>query len=64
MDGSFRDGLESEAVGEGILDKLSLRKGVRKLFRHPLFQPSKSVKEKCECWNCKYHWWWRSLGMN
>lgn len=31
--------------GEGILEKLSLRKGVRRLCRHPVFQLSKSGKK-------------------
>lgn len=29
---------------EGILDRLSLRKGMKKLYRHPVFQLSKPVK--------------------
>ncbi|GJU15058.1 Rho GTPase-activating protein 5-like protein [Tanacetum coccineum] len=36
---------EREVVAaEGILDRLSLRKGVRRLCRHPVFQLSKSFK--------------------
>lgn len=30
---------------EGLLDRLSLRKGVRRLCRHPVFQLSKTVKK-------------------
>lgn len=33
---------------EGILDRLSLRKGVRKLCRHPIFHLSKPVKKTVE----------------
>ncbi|XAR62928.1 hypothetical protein NMG60_11022675 [Bertholletia excelsa] len=45
------ENLENESRGEyddeveGIFDKLSLRKGVRKLCRHPVFQLSKPVKK-------------------
>lgn len=36
---------EKEAVAaEGILERLSLRKGVRRLCKHPVFQLSKSFK--------------------
>ncbi|KAL3536664.1 hypothetical protein ACH5RR_000030 [Cinchona calisaya] len=45
MESSFEDGLEGEEVEEGILDKLNLRKGVRKLCRHPVFQLSKPAKK-------------------
>lgn len=38
---------ENEEV-EGILDRLSLRKGVRKLCRHPIFHLSKPVKKTVE----------------
>ncbi|OVA04749.1 CRIB domain [Macleaya cordata] len=41
-----RDGYNRDA--EGFLDKLSLRKGVRKLRKHPVFQLSKSVKKSAE----------------
>ncbi|KAK9056100.1 hypothetical protein SSX86_027188 [Deinandra increscens subsp. villosa] len=36
---------EEEVVVEGILEKLSLRKGVRRLCRRPVFQLSKSGKK-------------------
>ncbi|KAL8192630.1 hypothetical protein R6Q57_027815 [Mikania cordata] len=36
---------EEEVVVEGILEKLNLRKGVRRLCRHPVFQLSKSGKK-------------------
>lgn len=34
--------------GEGILERLNLRKGVRKLCSHPVFQLSKSVKKSAD----------------
>lgn len=51
LESRFREGYESEEVvgeeeEEGILEKLSSRKGMmRKLCRHPVFQLSKSVKK-------------------
>lgn len=36
---------EEVLVVEGILERLSLRKGVRRLCRHPVFQLSKSTKK-------------------
>ncbi|KAJ4957202.1 hypothetical protein NE237_013985 [Protea cynaroides] len=39
-----RGGYSSEDV-EGFLDRLSLRKGMKKLCRHPVFQLSKPVKK-------------------
>ncbi|XP_073141359.1 rho GTPase-activating protein 5 [Henckelia pumila] len=41
--GSFKEEYDMEA--EGILNRLSLRRGMRKLRRHPVFQLSKTVKK-------------------
>ncbi|KZV50881.1 rho GTPase-activating protein 3-like [Dorcoceras hygrometricum] len=41
--GSFTDEYDMEA--EGILNRLSLRRGMRKLRRHPVFQLSKTSKK-------------------
>lgn len=48
LEGSFRGGFGEEEVDEGMFEKLSLRKGVRKLCRHPVFQLSKAVKKKAD----------------
>lgn len=45
--GNLKTGYENEEV-EGILDRLSLRKGVKKLCRHPIFHFSKPVKKPVE----------------
>ncbi|XP_027115525.1 rho GTPase-activating protein 3-like [Coffea arabica] len=39
------DGLENMEVEEGLFDKLSLRKGVRKLCRYPVLHLSKPLKK-------------------
>ncbi|CAI9100368.1 OLC1v1037349C2 [Oldenlandia corymbosa var. corymbosa] len=39
---------EEEADEEGILDKLGLRKRVRKLCKHPMFQLNRPVKKKTD----------------
>ncbi|KAK9280513.1 hypothetical protein L1049_014205 [Liquidambar formosana] len=44
LENGCRSGYDIGEV-EGMLDKLSLRKGVRKLCRHPVFQLSKPVKK-------------------
>ncbi|CAK9143643.1 unnamed protein product [Ilex paraguariensis] len=44
IENCFRERCENEEV-EGILHRLSLRKGVRKLCRHPVFQLTKPVKK-------------------
>ncbi|KAA8520788.1 hypothetical protein F0562_014940 [Nyssa sinensis] len=44
LEDGCRGGYENGEV-VGILDRLSLRKGVRKLCRHPVFQLSKPVKK-------------------
>nr|XP_043622213.1 rho GTPase-activating protein 5-like [Erigeron canadensis] len=41
----LKHGDDEEVVAEGLLERLSLRKGVRRLCRHPVFQLSKSVKK-------------------
>lgn len=41
---SFKDEYDNMEA-EGILNRLSLRKGVQKLRRHPVFQLSKTVKK-------------------
>lgn len=43
LTGSFKDEYDMEA--EGILNRLSLRRGMRKLRRHPVFQLSKTAKK-------------------
>lgn len=45
---------ESGEVESGILNILSLRKGVKKLCRHPILQLSKSAKKTAEPGRCKY----------
>ncbi|KAL2461434.1 Rho GTPase-activating protein 3 [Abeliophyllum distichum] len=44
LENRFRDEYDNEEV-EGVFNRLSLRKGVRKLCKHPVFQLSKSVKK-------------------
>lgn len=51
--GDSENGYDNGEV-EGILDRLSLRKGVRKLCKHPVFQLSKPVKKSEGLGDCKY----------
>lgn len=49
--GSIQDGSENGIANrdiEGLLDRFSLRKGVRKLCRHPVFHLSRSMKKSGE----------------
>lgn len=42
------ESLDEDRDGEGILERLNLRKGVKKLCRHPVFQLSKPTKKTAE----------------
>lgn len=44
-DNNGRDGYDNRET-EGILSRLSFTKGVRRLYRHPLFQLNKVVKKR------------------
>ncbi|XP_022865929.1 rho GTPase-activating protein 3-like [Olea europaea var. sylvestris] len=44
LENRFRDEYDDEEVG-GVFNRLSLRKGVQKLCKHPVFQLSKPVKK-------------------
>ncbi|GAA0145266.1 hypothetical protein LIER_05501 [Lithospermum erythrorhizon] len=49
----FEYGYDNNEV-EGILDRLNLRKGVRRLRMHPIFQLSKPAKKSKESEQCTY----------
>lgn len=54
---SLEDGVKqgyNNDEDEGILNRLSLRKGVERLCRHPIFQLSKPVKKSRESQQCIY----------